>query len=92
MGRTVIKKTECAFCHKIFDLATEDFDWGKKTDMGERDNDPSFHDYALSQMIVCPKCEKENEILLTLEADEKGMNETILSITNVSLEKSEYFQ
>lgn len=30
MGRTVIKKTECAFCHKIFDLATEDFDWEKR--------------------------------------------------------------
>jgi hypothetical protein len=84
MGRTVIDYTECAFCHKKFDVATEDLDWGSETDMGEREDNPSLHDYTLFQKLACPKCGKENDMLVALTADAMGMNQAVVSIENIS--------
>lgn len=92
MGRSVIDYTECAFCHKKFDVATEDIAWETKTDLGESDDNPSLHDYVISQKLECPKCGKENDMSITMKADTMGMNEAIESITNVSLVKTEYNQ
>lgn len=92
MGRTVIDYTECAFCHKKFDVATEDIAWETKVDMGERDDNPSLHDYIISQKLECPKCGKENDMILTMKADTMGMNEAIENIENISLVKTEYAQ
>lgn len=34
MGRQVINNIECGFCHKDFDVATEDIEWEHQNDAG----------------------------------------------------------
>lgn len=63
MGRQKINQIECGYCHKNFDVATEDLEWENMKDVGERDDDPTLHDFAISQTVVCPNCGKENNIL-----------------------------
>lgn len=42
--------------------------------------------------LECPKCGKENDMILTMKADTMGMNEAIENIENISLVKTEYDQ
>lgn len=63
MAREIINKIECGFCHKNFEVATEDLEWEHITDIGECDNDSSLHDFSISQKVECPHCCKENSIL-----------------------------
>lgn len=63
MAREIINQIECGFCHKIFNVATEDLEWEHITDVGEREDNPGLHDYAISQKVTCPHCGKANDIL-----------------------------
>lgn len=63
MARHVINQIECGYCHKYFDVATEDLEWEHTKDVGEREDNPDLHDYAISQKVTCPHCGKANDIL-----------------------------
>lgn len=63
MAREIINQIECGFCHKNFNVATEDLEWEQITDVGEREDNPDLHDYAISQKVDCPHCGKANNIL-----------------------------
>lgn len=67
MGRQIINHIECGFCHKEFDVATEDLEWEHIEDVGETDEDVTLHDYAISQKIDCPFCSKANSILVVMK-------------------------
>lgn len=85
MGRQVINQIECGYCHKMFDVATEDLEWEHMKDIGERDDDPALHDFAISQIVECPHCGKENDILYKT----KGKSEMEHEMGDVmSMEKS----
>ena len=64
MGRQVINQTECAKCHKMFDVATEDIEWEHLSDAGETEEDNTIHDFNVFQTVDCPYCGKENKIVL----------------------------
>lgn len=63
MAREIINQIECGFCHKNFNIATEDLEWEHITDVGERKDNSDFHDYAISQKVTCPHCGKANDVL-----------------------------
>lgn len=63
MGRIKINRIECGYCHKMIDVATEDLEWEHIEDIGERDDNPNLHDFAISQKVQCPHCDRENNIL-----------------------------
>lgn len=87
MGRDIINMIECGFCHKEFDVATEDIEWEHQVDAGETDEDSSVHDYTVFQTIDCPHCGKPNKIVM----HGKGKNAASLSSMEiVSLEKGSY--
>ena len=64
MAREIINSIECGFCHKKFDVATEDIEWEHINDAGETDTDSDFHDFFVSQEVKCPNCKKNNKILV----------------------------
>lgn len=64
MGRQIINDIECAFCHKVFDVATEDIEWEHLSDAGETEEDSTIHDYSVFQTVNCPHCGKPNKIVL----------------------------
>ena len=64
MGRQIINDIECGFCHKAFDVATEDIEWEHLNDAGETEDDSAIHDYSVFQTVDCPHCGKENKIVL----------------------------
>ena len=83
MGRQVINKIECGFCHNEFDVATEDLEWEHIEDFGERDDNPVLHDFGIWQSVVCPHCNKPNKILYkTIGESITGpfSNEEVISI------------
>lgn len=87
MGLERISTIECGFCHKEFDVATEDIEWEHLVDAGETDEDSSVHDYHVSQTVDCPHCRKSNKILMHA----KGKNPALFSSMEVvSLEVSNY--
>ena len=63
MGRQIINSIECGYCHKTFKVATEDLEWEHIVDIGERDDDATLHDFAISQKVDCPHCGKANNII-----------------------------
>lgn len=63
MGRQVINEIECGFCHKDFDVVTEDLEWEHIEDFGEREDNPILHDFGIRQIVECPHCRKPNKIL-----------------------------
>lgn len=63
MGRQIINSIECSYCHKTFKVATEDLEWEHIEDIGERDDDASLHDFAISQKVECTHCGMANNIL-----------------------------
>ena len=64
MGRQVINQIECAKCHKMFDVATEDIEWEHLSDAGETEEDNTIHDFNVFQTVDCSYCGKENKIVL----------------------------
>lgn len=87
MGLERINTIECGFCHKEFDVATEDIEWEHLVDAGETDEDSSVHDYYVSQTVDCLHCRKSNKILMHA----KGKNPALFSSMEVvSLEVSNY--
>ena len=63
MGRQVINKIDCPYCHKEFDVATEDIEWEHVTDAGETEDNSGIHDYHVFQKVSCPHCDKLNNII-----------------------------
>ena len=53
MGRQVINQIECAKCHKMFDVATEDIEWEHLSDAGETEEDNTIHDFNVFQTVDC---------------------------------------
>lgn len=87
MGREIINTITCGYCHKEFDVATEDIEWEHLVDASETDEDSSFHDYHVFQTVDCPHCRKSNKILLHA----KGKGPALFSSMEVvSLEVSNY--
>lgn len=64
MGRQIINGIECVFCHRDFDVATEDIEWDHLSDAGETEEDSTIHDYSVFQTADCPHCGKPNKIVL----------------------------
>lgn len=64
MGKDVINMIECGFCHKKFDVATEDIEWEHLEDVGEVEEGGSIHDYHVFQVVDCPYCGKPNKIVM----------------------------
>lgn len=62
MGREVINKIECAKCHKMFDVATEDLEWEHATEMEAGETKSGYPETRIMQKIECPYCKKENTI------------------------------
>ena len=81
MGRKVIAKTDCAFCSKQIEIATEDLKWEHISDCGETDESPELKDFSISQKIHCPHCKKDNEIMITM----KGKDDANLDLTSVKV-------
>lgn len=67
MAREIINSIECGFCHKKFDVATEDIEWEHINDAGETDTDSDVHDFFVSQEVKCPNCGKNNKILVKMK-------------------------
>lgn len=85
MGRQVINTIECAKCHKVFDVATEDIEWEHLTDAGETDDNGGIHDYHVFQIVSCPHCDKDNNVIFIAQ----GSSEVHLNTMKVvSLEIS----
>ncbi|MBP1542160.1 MAG: hypothetical protein ILA25_08365 [Prevotella sp.] len=64
MGRQVINQIECAKCHKLFDVATEDIEWNHLNDAGETEDDSTIHDFNVFQTVECPYCGRENKVVM----------------------------
>lgn len=62
MGRQVINKIECAQCHKMFDVATEDLEWEHAVEMEAGETKSGYPETRMMQKIECPCCKKENTI------------------------------
>ena len=87
MARDIISIIDCGFCHKEFDVATEDIDWVHLEDAGESDENSSVHEYHVFQTVDCSHCGKPNKIVMHA----KGKNAAALSSMEVvSFEKGSY--
>lgn len=64
MGRQVINNIECGFCHKDFDVATEDIEWEHLNYAGETEENSTIHDFSVFQTVDCPHCGKANKIVM----------------------------
>lgn len=64
MGRQVIDNIECGFCHKDFDVATEDIEWEHLNDAGVTEENSTIHDFSVFQTVDCPHCGKANKIVM----------------------------
>lgn len=64
MGRQVINNIECGFCHKDFDVATEDIAWEHLNDAGATEENSTIHDFSVFQTVDCPHCGKANKIVM----------------------------
>lgn len=64
MGRQVINKIECAQCHKMFDVATEDLEWEHAVEVEAEDSKSGNPETRIMQEIECPnpKCGYKNTI------------------------------
>lgn len=63
MGRQVINNIECGFCHKDFDVATEDIEWEHLNDAGATEENSTIHDFSVFQTVDCPHCYSKNQIV-----------------------------
>lgn len=63
MGRQIINNIECAKCHKMFDVATEDLEWEHADEMEADDSVSGYPETHIMQKIECPYCGKENTIV-----------------------------
>lgn len=79
MGRQIINSIDCGFCHKNFDVATEDIEWEHLSYAGETEEDSTIHDYSVFQTVDCPHCGKPNKIVLHA----KGKSEALLDSMKV---------
>lgn len=77
MGRQVINTIECIKCHRSFDVATEDIEWENLNDAGEIENDCTIHDYSVFQTVQCPRCEKENKIVMHAKGKSEAAFDTL---------------
>lgn len=77
MGRQVINQIECAKCHKMFDVATEDIEWEHLSDAGETEEDNTIHDFNVFQTADCSYCGKENKIVLHAKGKSAAELDTI---------------
>lgn len=74
---------ECGYCHKEFDVATEDIEWAHLVDTGEKGEGGSIHDYHVFQNVDCPHCGKSNKIVMHA----RGKNSAdLFSMKVISLE------
>lgn len=77
MGRQVINKIECPYCHKEFDVATEDIEWEHLDDAGETEDNSGIHDYHVVQKVSCPYCEKLNNIVFVAQGKSEAHLDTM---------------
>lgn len=76
MGRQVINQIECAKCHKMFDVATEDIEWEHLSDAGETEEDNTIH-FNVFQTVDCSYCGKENKIVLYAKGKSAAVLDTM---------------
>lgn len=86
MGRQVINTIECAKCHKVFDVATEDIEWEHLTDAGETDDNSGIHDYHVFQKVRCPYCYKVNNIVFIAQGGSEA-NLGTMKVVSIELTK-----
>lgn len=87
MAREIIAKTECTFCGKSFDVATEDIEWYALKDYGETDT-PHLKDYGVRQNLECPFCCKENKVLITM----KGTSESNIDTNSIIIYNDAFYK
>lgn len=76
MGREVINKVECAKCHKMFDVATEDLEWEKADTIEAKESKSRLRETHIMQKIECPHCKKENTIVYKEIGDSQSKDYT----------------
>lgn len=77
MGRQAINSIECGFCHKDFDVATEDIEWEHQIDAGETEEDSTIHDFSVFQTVDCPYCGKANKIVMHAKGKSESQFDTM---------------
>lgn len=77
MGRHIINDIECGFCHKVFDVATEDIEWEHLSDAEESEENSSIHDFSVFQTVDCPHCGKANKIVMHAKGKSESQFDTL---------------
>lgn len=77
MGRQIINNIECGFCHKDFDVATEDIEWEQQSDAGATEENSTIHDFSVFQAVDCPYCGKANKIVMHAKGKSESQFDTL---------------
>jgi phage FluMu protein Com len=81
MGRQIINNIECGFCHKNFDVATEDIEWEHQNDAGATEEDSTVLDFSAFQTVDCPYCGKANKIVMHAKGKSESQSDTMKVIS-----------